>query len=87
MFRHPLFVWVPTGVEMTDALALQMVRESGVAPKYPPTDNPFIEIRPVEIHEDSLGFVHPGVEGRDYYVLEYDVDVHRMRKAAQCLRT
>ncbi|WP_454367448.1 hypothetical protein [Streptomyces ambofaciens] len=72
---------------MTDALALQMVRESGVAPKYPPTDNPFIEIRPVEIHEDSLGFVHPGVEGRDYYVLEYDVDVHRMRKAAQCLRT
>ncbi|MFC8986020.1 hypothetical protein [Streptomyces sp. NPDC057115] len=84
MYRHSLFVWVPAGVQMTDALALQMVRESGSAPKYPPIDDPYIEIRPVEVHEDSAGFVHPGVDGRDYYLLEYDVDLERVRKAALC---
>lgn len=82
MYRHPLFAWVPTGVEMTDALALKMVRESGVAPKFPPMNEPNVAIRPIETHEDCAGFVHPGVEGRDYYLLEYDVDVERMRKVA-----
>ncbi|MFF2100974.1 hypothetical protein [Streptomyces sp. NPDC058202] len=69
---------------MTEDLALLIVQGSAQGKKYPPMDDPCIEVRPVDVHQDSAGYVHPDVEGRDFYLLEYIVDLAAMTKRMPC---
>ncbi|MFF8100173.1 hypothetical protein ACF07S_10415 [Streptomyces sp. NPDC016640] len=84
MHRYAFLAWVPRGLEVTEQLAALLVQKEGESRGIPPAADPDIEVRPVEVHEDSAGFVHPDVDGRDFYVLEYDADLGAIGERALC---
>lgn len=84
MHRYSFLTWAPRGHEVTDQVAAQLVAAEGAARGLPPLAGTNIEMRPVDIHEDEAGFVHPGVRDRDFYVAEYEVDVEAIRRRITC---
>lgn len=80
MYRHSFLTWAPSGLEVTDHLAAQLAQAEGAARGLPPLLGTDVEIRPVEVHEDDAGLVHPDVQGRDFYVAEYEVDLEEVRR-------
>lgn len=80
MHRYSFLTWAPRGFKVTDQIAALLAEAEGAARGLPPLPDTDIEIRPVEVHEDEAGFVHPGVQGRDFYVAEYEVDLNAVRR-------
>jgi len=82
MYRHSFLTWAPAGHMLTDEQAGLLAQNEGRIKGIPPAREPCIEVRPVEVAEDVAGFVDPRIDGWDFYVVEYEVDLGRVRKVA-----
>lgn len=87
MYRYSFLTWAPAGHILTDEQAVLLAQKEGRSKGIPPALEPCIEVRPVEVAEDVAGYVDPRVDGWDFYVLEYEVDLDRIRNAVPCPAT